>query len=78
MSLYLLANHWQPGVTNLTNNIIILAHIYEANVRQKTGRTVIPMQSSAFINLNVSVGYDQISCQVSARVRMFSSQRGAA
>ena len=39
---------------------VTVALIYETNVRQKTGRTVIPMQSSAFINLDVSVGYDQI------------------
>ena len=35
-------------------------------------------ESSAFINLDVSVGYDQISGQVSARVHKFSSQHGLA
>ena len=53
-----------------------MAFIYKANVRQKTGRTVISTQSSALINLDVSVGCVQISRQVSARVRKFSSQHG--
>ena len=54
----------------------IMALIYEANVRQKTWCTVISTQSSALINLDMSVGYDQISRQVSARVHTFLSQRG--
>ena len=51
-----------------------MALIYQTSVQQKTGRTVISTQSSAFINLDVSGGYDQISRQVSARVRKFSSR----
>lgn len=45
-----------------------MALIYHSNVRQKTVRTTISMQSSAFINLDVSGSYDQISHQVWAHV----------
>ncbi len=55
---------------------ITLALIYETNVGQKTGRTVISTQSSAFINMDVSRGNEQTSHQVSTRVHKFSSQRG--
>ncbi len=38
--------------------------IYETNVRPKFERTVVSMQNLEFINMDVSVGYDQISRQV--------------
>jgi len=41
-----------------------VALIYETNVLQKTGRTVISTQSSAFIKVDVNGGYDQIWCHV--------------
>ncbi len=53
-----------------------MALIYEPNVWQKTGRAVISTRSSAFINMDVSGGNDQISRQVSTRVHKISSQRG--
>ncbi len=45
--------------------------IYEMNVWQKSGRTVVSTQNLEFINMDVSSGYDQISRLVSARVRKF-------
>ena len=50
-----------------------MAQIYQTNVRQKTGRTITSTQNPAFINMHVNVGYDQISRQVSTRVRNFES-----
>ncbi len=45
--------------------------IYETNVWQKSGRTVVSTQNLEFFNMDVSGGYDQISRLVSARVRKF-------
>ncbi len=51
----------------------ILGLIYETNVWQKIGCTVVSTQNLEFINMDVSGGYDQISRLVSARVRKFLS-----
>ncbi len=45
--------------------------IYETNVRQKSGRTVVSTQYLELINKDVSSGYNQISRLVSAHVRKF-------
>ena len=42
----------------------IMALIYQMNVQRKSVRTTISTQGSAFIDLEVSVGFDQISRQV--------------
>ncbi len=47
--------------------------IYETNVRQKIGHTVVSTQNLEFIDMDVSGGYDQISRKVWARVRKFLS-----
>ncbi len=51
----------------------ILGLIYETNVRQKIGHTVVSTQNLEFIDMDVSGGYDQISRKVWARVRKFLS-----
>ncbi len=45
--------------------------IYKTNIHKKIERAVVSMQNLEFINMDVSGGYDQISCQVSAHVRRF-------
>ena len=51
-------------VETRTGQILLMALIYQTNIQQKTVRTTISTQASAFINLDVSGSYDQISRQV--------------
>jgi len=61
-------------VTHHDTLCINIMAIYETNVHQKTEYTTVSTHILAFINLNVSVvDYDQISHQVSVRVRRFLS-----
>ncbi len=48
-----------------------LGLIYEMNVRQRIGRTVVSARNLEFINMDLSSSYAQISCLVSARVCKF-------
>lgn len=41
--------------------------IYQTKVHQKSGRRLIPTQSAAFISLDTSVGYNQISSLSSSK-----------
>ena len=50
-----------------------MALIYQSCVDQKNGCTYISTQISAFINMDVNVGYAQIPRQLSARVRKFEN-----
>lgn len=51
----------------------IMALIYQISLQQNSGRTLISMHRSVFINLDASVGRDQISRQGWPRVRKFES-----
>ena len=49
---------------NPIDKVDTMALIYQTNIRQKNVLTTISTQTSAFINLDVSGSYDQISRQV--------------
>lgn len=49
----------------------IMALIYQTSLRQNSGCTLISTHRSVFIDLDVSIGYDQISHQGRPRVRKF-------
>lgn len=42
-------------------NASTMALIYQANVRQASGRLLVSTQRLVFINLDISVGYDYLT-----------------
>lgn len=53
------------------NAVHLMTRIYQSSAHQNSRRPLISTHRSVFIDLDVSVGYEQISRQVSAQVRKF-------